>query len=71
MAVTATFPTTISPGKIKFILEGNLKKNSKYECTVTFVGEVDGENDFTIEADSAEAFYLIGMTAYGIIDLVK
>ena len=34
--IKVTFPTNIPKEKIIFILEGNLKQNSKYTCKVEF-----------------------------------
>lgn len=67
--IEVTFPTNIPKEKIIFILEGNLKKNSKYTCEVEFDRFEDDENVFRVSSDyGAKAFYLIGMTASGIIE---
>lgn len=68
MKIQVTFPVSIKPETIKTIIEGNMKQNSQYECSVEFGGFEDGENVFFISADRVEAFYLIGMTASQIID---
>ena len=45
-----------------------MKTNSKYKVSVKFKCVEDNENTFTISSDYAEAFYLICMTASGIIE---
>lgn len=66
--IEVTFPREISPATVKTILEGNMEKKSKYTCSVEFAGYEDGEAVYNISSqDGAEAFYLIGMTASGII----
>lgn len=67
--IEVTFPGSIHPEYVKKVIEGNLKLNSAYTCTVTLHEDSEGygENSFLIETDRAEAFYLIGMTASELI----
>jgi len=66
--IEVTFPSSIPQQLIIQILEGNLKQNSKYSCKVRFGGfESDEVVYFVSSEDGPEAFYLIGMTASGII----
>lgn len=44
-------------------MEEQLRKNSKYSCEITFEKFEDDENVFSVKADSAQAFYLIGIMA--------
>lgn len=69
--ITVTFPLSLSPGRVKSAIEGNISMNSNYVCTVTFIGQVDGENVYRIESDTAEAYYLIGMTAGELIKTIN
>jgi len=71
MQIEVTFPIEIKPEKVKYIMEGSLKENSDYECSVHHTGEEDGENVFIIDADSPSAFYLAGITASGIIEITN
>ncbi len=68
--IETTFPKFISKDIIIHLLENNLKKNTSFTCKVEFIKEYnDTENLFKIISSSgAEAFYLIGMIASGIID---
>lgn len=67
--IEVTFPTNIPKDKVIFIIEGNMKKNSKYSCVVKFDRFEDNENVFLISSsDGANAFYLIGMTAGAIME---
>lgn len=70
-SITVTFPIKILPEKVKFIMEENLKRNSKYFCLVSFEGVEDGENVYIITSDSAEAFYLIRVQACAMIQRLK
>jgi hypothetical protein len=66
--IEVTFPTIIPKEKIIFILEGNLKQNSKFTCKVKFDRFEDDENVFLVSSDyGVRAFYFIGMTASSII----
>jgi len=67
-SIKVTFPAHIPPSTVKFILEGNMKENSKYTCHVSFVGFKDNENVFNIATyDGPDAFYLIGIAAAHIM----
>ena len=67
--IEVTFPTNIPKEKIIFILEGTLKLNSKYTCEVEFDRFEDDENVFLVSSEyGANAFFLIGITASGIIE---
>lgn len=68
MNIKVTFPLNFSKEDVIYIIEENLKKNSPYTCNVMFLYEEDGENVFAVSSnDGAEAFYYIGMTAFGIL----
>lgn len=67
-SITVTFPKYIKPEKIIKIIEGNMKANSNYECQCHFKGFDGQENVYVIWAEQNEAFYLIGMTAAGILE---
>ena len=66
-SITVTFPAHIHRENVVAIIEGNMNKNSTYECQCQFK-EFDGEeNVYLIWAEEKEAFYYIGMTASEII----
>lgn len=66
--IEVTFPGNIRPDTIKKVIEGNIQKNTNFQCTVTLLEE-DNENSYLIETESskAEIWYYIGMTASEII----
>jgi hypothetical protein len=67
--IIVTFPKSIPTSKIEFIMEENLKRNSKFRCICKYLKEEDNENVYSISSgDGAEAFYFIGMTASCIIE---
>lgn len=67
--IKVTFPITISPADIVNIMEGNIKKNTQFECTCEFLYIEDNENVFKISSsDGPSAFYFIGMTASLIME---
>ncbi len=66
--IEATFPLFIPKKKVIEIIQGNMKKNSKYTCEVEFDREEEGENVFLISSeDGPSAFYLIGCTAIAML----
>jgi len=66
-SIIITMPKEMSVSWVKNCFEGNLKKNSKYSCHVTYTGIETGEHTFKITTNCAQAFYLIGMTASQMI----
>jgi hypothetical protein len=66
--IKVTFPKSIDPVDVQFNIMGSLKKFNGSLCNVVHVGEDEGQNSYTISADSAESFYLIGMTASSLIN---
>ncbi len=63
--IKVTFPKRIPPERVKLIIEGNMKANSKFTCIVTQIeDDEDEENVFEISSsDPVGVFYFIGMTA--------
>lgn len=66
-SIKITMPNSMSYTWVKNCIEGNLAKNSKYTCKVSFSGIEDKEAVYKITSSCAEAFYLIGMTTSEMI----
>lgn len=67
--IEVTFPDNIPVEKLIFLIEENIKQNTKYTCKVEFIGFEDDENVYHISSEyGPEVFYFIGMNASGILE---
>lgn len=66
--IRVTFPIEIAKIDVQYGIVAGLNVGGGGLCSVTFMGEnKDGENSYSIHAETAQQFYQIGMLASAIL----